>query len=253
MNKNSNTYIIIYASVMVVIVAAVLSFASLSLKNIQEENVKIEKKGDILRSVGEGGEADQVSDKNAYINEMYAKYIIDSYVVNAAGDKVDGVDAFALLSDLKTQYDKPENERTLPVFVSKNDEGNISYVIPVWGAGLWGPVWGYIALADDWDTVDGVVFGHKSETPGLGAEIATPAFQAQFKGKKILKDGKVVAIKLQKGGAPDDDPYAVDAVSGGTLTSRRREYVERLFEGLRRFYPEAAVGVFRNSRKCCNQ
>ena len=79
MNKNSNTYIIIYASVMVVIVAAVLSFASLSLKNIQEENVKIEKKGDILRSVGEGGEADQVSDKNAYINEMYAKYIIDSY------------------------------------------------------------------------------------------------------------------------------------------------------------------------------
>ena len=100
---------------------------------------------------------------------MYAKYIVDSYAVNAAGDKVDGVDAFALLSDLKTQYDKPENERVLPVFVSKNDEGNISYVIPVWGAGLWGPVWGYIALADDWDTVDGVVFGHKSETPGLGS------------------------------------------------------------------------------------
>ena len=219
MNKNSNTYIIIYASVMVVIVAAVLSFASLSLKNIQEENVKIEKKGDILRSVGEGGEADQVADKNAYINEMYAKYIVDSYAVNAAGDKVDGVDAFALLSDLKTQYDKPENERVLPVFVSKNDEGNVSYVIPVWGAGLWGPVWGYIALADDWDTVDGVVFGHKSETPGLGAEIATPGFQAQFKGKKILQDGKVVAIRLQKGGAADDDPYAVDAVSGGTLTS----------------------------------
>ena len=68
MNKNSNTYIITYASVMVVIVAAVLSFASLSLKNIQAENVRIEKMGDILRSIGEGGDADKAPNKAAYIN-----------------------------------------------------------------------------------------------------------------------------------------------------------------------------------------
>lgn len=219
MNKNSNTYIITYASVMVVIVAAVLSFAALSLKGVQQENARVEKMGDILRSIGEGGEADRVPDKAAYINEMYRKYIVDSYAVNVEGDKIEGVDAFALLSDLKMQYEKPASERQLPVFVSRNDAGKTSYVIPVWGTGLWGPVWGYVALAEDWDTVEGVVFDHKGETPGLGAEIATAAFQARFKGKKILRDGKVVAIALQKGGAPDDDPYAVDAVSGGTLTS----------------------------------
>lgn len=219
MNKNSNIYIITYASVMVVIVAAVLSFAALSLKNIQAENVKIEKMGDILRSIGEGTEADKVPNKAAYINEMYKKYIIDSYAVNVQGDKVEGANAFNLLSNLKAEYDKPASERLLPVFVSKNDEGVVSYVIPVWGVGLWGPVWGYVALADNWDTVHGVVFDHKSETPGLGAEISSSAFQAQFAGKQILKDGKVVAIRLQKGGAQEGDPYAVDAVSGGTLTS----------------------------------
>ena len=180
MNKNSNSYIILYASVMVVIVAAVLSFVSLSLGGIQAENVRIEKMGDILRSVGQGGDADHVADKSAYITEQYRKYIVDSYAVNAAGDRVEGADAFNLLINLKAEYDKPLQDRVLPVFVSRDDHGIVSYVIPVWGTGLWGPVWGYIALGDNWDTVDGAVFDHKSETPGLGAEIATPAFQAQF-------------------------------------------------------------------------
>ena len=219
MNKNSNTYIIAYAAVMVVIVAAVLSFAALSLKGVQAENARVEKMGDILRSIGEGGDADLVKDKAAYINEQYKKYIVDSYAVNVEGDRVEGANAFALLTNLKAEYDKPAAERSLPVFVSRNDEGVTSYVIPVWGAGLWGPVWGYVALADNWDTVNGVVFDHKSETPGLGAEISTAAVQAQFKGKHILENGRVVAIRLVEGGAPDDDPYAVDAVSGGTLTS----------------------------------
>ena len=220
MNKNSNTYIITYSAVMVIIVAAVLSYASLSLGKIQAENVRIEKMGDILRSIGEGGDADKAPDKAKYITEEYNKYIVGSFAVNVKGDKVEGADAFNLLTNLKAEYDKPADERALPVFVSKNAEGVISYVIPVWGTGLWGPVWGYVALADNLDTVDGVVFDHKSETPGLGAEIATPAFQAQFVGKQILKDGKVIAIKLQKGGADDSDPYAVDALSGGTLTSQ---------------------------------
>ena len=138
MNKNSNTYIIAYAAVMVVIVAAVLSFAALSLKGVQAENARVEKMGDILRSIGEGGDADLVKDKAAYINEQYKKYIVDSYAVNVEGDRVEGANAFALLTNLKAEYDKPAAERSLPVFVSRNDEGVTSYVIPVWGAGLWG-------------------------------------------------------------------------------------------------------------------
>lgn len=219
LDKNSNLYIMMYASVMVILVAAVLTFASLSLAGRQAENVRIEKMGDILRSIGEGADADTVADKAAYITEEYNKYIVESYAVNVAGDRIDDVDAFKLLTNLKAEYDKAPADRLLPVFVSKNAEGTISYIIPVWGKGLWGPIWGYVALADNWDTINGVVFDHKSETPGLGAEIATANFQAQFKGKQILKDGKVVAIVLQKGGAADDDPYAVDALSGGTLTS----------------------------------
>ena len=132
MNKNSNSYIILYASVMVVIVAAVLSFVSLSLGGIQAENVRIEKMGDILRSVGQGGDADHVADKSAYITEQYRKYIVDSYAVNAAGDRVEGADAFNLLINLKAEYDKPLQDRVLPVFVSRDDHGIVSYVIPVW-------------------------------------------------------------------------------------------------------------------------
>ena len=219
MNKNSNLYIIAYASIMVILVAAVLTYASLSLAGRQNENVRIEKMSDILRSIGEGTEADKAPDKAKYITEEYNKYITDSYAINVAGDRIDSVDAFKLLTNLKAEYDKAPADRLLPVFVSKNAEGVVSYIIPVWGKGLWGPIWGYVALASDWDTINGVVFDHKSETPGLGAEIATAHFQAQFKGKKILKDGKVVAIIVQKGGAADDDPYGVDALSGGTLTS----------------------------------
>ena len=219
MDKNSNSYIIIYASVMVIVVAAVLSITALGLKKVQNANVKMEKMGDILRSVGEGGDMDKARDKTAYINEMYAKYIVDSYAVNEAGDRIEGADAFNLLINLKDEYDKPADQRELPVFVSRNDQGAMSYVLPTWGTGLWGPVWGYVALAGDWDMVNGVVLDHKGETPGLGAEIAMPVYQAQFKGKKILSDGNVVGIKLIKGGAKVDDPHGVDAISGGTLTS----------------------------------
>ncbi len=228
MNKNSNGYIILYASVMVVIVAALLSFVSLSLDERQAGNVRVEKMGDILRSVGLEGDANQVADKSAYIAGQYQKYIVDSYAVNAAGDRIEGADAFNLLINLEAEYNKPLQNRRLPVFVSRDDQGVVSYVIPVWGSGLWGPVWGYIALADDWDTIDGAVFDHKSETPGLGAEIASQTFQVQFRGKRILdQQGRVVAITLQKGGADPNDPHAVDAITGGTLTSRGVENMLR--------------------------
>ena len=221
MNKNSNTYIILYASIMVIIVAAVLHTFRCRWVRSRAKTCESKKMGDILRSVGQGKGADTASDKATYIAEQYQKYIVDSYAVDAAGNRVDGADAFNLLINLKAEYDKPQAERRLPVFVSRDDQGKTSYVIPIWGKGLWGPIWGYIALADDWDTVNGAVFDHKSETPGLGAEIASSGFQAQFRGKHILDStGRVVAIAVEKGGADPNDQHAVDALSGGTLTSR---------------------------------
>lgn len=221
MNKNSNTYIISYAVIMVVVVASILSIAALSLQPLQEANVIIEKKTDILVSVGQGAGIDDAVDKTKYVNDQYAKYITDSYAVNVAGEKVAGADAFTLLTNIKAEYDKPVADRSLPIFVSKTESGETLYVLPLWGKGLWGPVWGYISLKEDWTTISGIVFGHKAETPGLGAEIATPMFEDEFKNKLVQWDGSDVKFSILKGaGSSRDNSSAVDAITGGTITCR---------------------------------
>lgn len=228
MNKNSNTYIIIYATVMVVVVALILAFASLSLQGKQNANVENEMKGAILQSIGEARDVATVKDKTAYINEQYSKYITDAFAVNTKGDKIDGANAFELLKNLQAEYAKPADQRELPIFVSKNDEGKVRYIIPLQGSGLWGPIWGYLALENDWNTIYGAVFDHKGETPGLGAEIAKPEFQNQFVNKTIYRDGKFVSIAVTKGaGSSAGNDHAVDAISGGTITSRGVEKMLR--------------------------
>lgn len=208
---------------MVILVAGVLSFAALKLKTRQANNVRMEKMGDILRSINKGMDANNAPDRFAYIEEQYEKYIVNSITANSAGEKVEG-DAFAILLNLKAEYDKPEAERSLPLFESRDDDGSIRYIIPVWGSGLWGPLWGYIAFENDLETIHGVIFGHKGETPGLGAEISTPFFENQFKGKTVYTDNKFTGIKVLKGsGSSLGNPSAVDVISGGTITSHAVE------------------------------
>ncbi len=228
MNKNSNTYIIAYSAVMVVVVAVLLAWAALSLKAPQEANIRIEKMTAILSSVGKAQDAAKAKDKTAYITAEYEKYITRSFCVDASGAVVEGVDAFAQLGDLKGEYEKPAAERALPVFVSTDDDGAVRYIFPVWGVGLWGPVWGYVALESDLNTIYGVSFDHKGETPGLGAEISTPAFTGMFPGKALFEGDKFVSITVLKGaGASAGNPHAVDAISGGTITSRGVEAMLR--------------------------
>lgn len=211
MKHYSNTYIFAFAAIMVLVVAAVLSFAAIKLKPYQEKNVEIEKKRNILASLNIDATASDAEAK-------YAKYITDSYVVDSKGNKKPGVDAFKV--NMKEELSKPLDERNLPVYVGTMDDGSKHYVIPVRGKGLWGPIWGYVSLNEDMNTVYGTTYSHQGETPGLGAEIATRAFQIQFKGKKIFdKNGQFTSIDVVKGGAPPDDPHAVDAISGGTITS----------------------------------
>ena len=105
--------------------------------------------------------------------------------------------------------------------MANSDDGKTFYVLPVYGAGLWGPIWGYVAVEDDGDTVYGAYFSHSGETPGLGAEISTEHFQQQFAGKELYKDGKFRSIDAMKAGQkPTDDADYVDAISGGTITSK---------------------------------
>lgn len=228
MNKNNNAYIIIYASVMIIIVAVLLSVASMALSGRQKDNIAVEKQGAILSAIGLGGDADKVKDKTKYIQEEYRKYIVESYVVNGEGNVVEGVDAFSLLDNLKAQFAAPAADMQLPVFVAKLDNGTELNVLSLYGAGLWGPIWGYIALEGDWNTIYGAVYDHQGETPGLGAEIATPVFEHQFDGKTIFENGQFTSIAVLKGaGASAGNNHAVDAISGGTLTSRGVEAMLR--------------------------
>lgn len=219
MNKQSNTYIIAYSTILVVVVAAILSFTAINLRPIQNQNVEIAKKGDILRSVGlleiKDGE-----NKQQAIVAAYEKYIPESFLVNIKGEKIEG-EPFKVFINLNKEYFKglPTSESKLPVFVSLDDSGVKKYIFPVQGTGLWGPIWGYVALADDFNTITGVVFDHASETPGLGAEIAQLPFQSQFIGKTIFEGDKYVGLEVVKGKSQGNN-HAVDAISGGTITSR---------------------------------
>ena len=132
-------------------------------------------------------------------------------LMNEDGSLVENTEAFS------TAYEKEAKAGRLHVFVA-NVGGETKYVFPVYGAGLWGAIWGYVALDADKDTVYGVYFSHASETPGLGAEIAADWFQAQFPGKKAMKEGNV-ALTVVKNGKVADATVEVDGVSGGTITS----------------------------------
>ena len=194
-DTNNNAYIILYSTVMVVIVAVLLSVAALALKPRQDANDLNEKKRNILASLSAEGES-------------YDQFI-DAYVVDAQGQRIDG-DVFVLLNDLPGAF----AEGKFPVFEAKDGR----MVIPVTGMGLWGPIWGYVALEKDMNTVAGIIMAHKGETPGLGAEISTPKYQANFVGKTIFEGDEFVSVTLRKGGAKDP-AHEVDAITGGTKTS----------------------------------
>ncbi|MFV0378691.1 MAG: NADH:ubiquinone reductase (Na(+)-transporting) subunit C [Mangrovibacterium sp.] len=214
MDRNSNVYTFIYASVMVILVAAILSFAAINLKPAQDNNIKIEKMQNILASVNiEASAADAA--------KIYSEKIVNSYIVNSTGEKVDG-DAFSV--DMKKQYaQKDISKRLLPVFEC-NIDGNTKYILPMYGAGLWGPIWGYISVDSDMNTVYGATFDHQGETPGLGAEISTEPFESQFKGKTIFDtNGKLYSIIVAKSNEMAPSEHKVDAISGGTITSKGLE------------------------------
>ncbi|MGE0077283.1 MAG: NADH:ubiquinone reductase (Na(+)-transporting) subunit C [Bacteroidales bacterium] len=221
-DRNSNLYTFLYASGMVILVAALLAIAATSLKPMQQKNKETEKKIDILRSIGKTEGIDNAENKHQFVADAFKRYIVEQIVVNSKGNKVEGIDAFNL--DLKAEISKPVEQRNLPIYKALLDDQSVKYIIPVRGTGLWGPIWGYISLNDDFNTIFGATFDHKGETPGLGAEISTVEFQQQFIGKSIFdSNNKFVSVTVVKGGADKSNPHAVDAISGGTITSKGLE------------------------------
>jgi len=210
MKNYTNTYIFTFSAIMVVVVAAVLSIVAMNLQPMQKKNIETNKKQNILLSLNIQASKDSALQK-------YDRFITDSYVINHKGERKQGVDAFTV--NLAKEIDKELENRNLPIYVGTVGDDK-QYVIPVRGKGLWGPIWGYIALEDDFNTIYGTNFSHQSETPGLGAEIANRPFQEQFIGKTIFNEqGEFVSVDVIKGNAPADAPHAVDGISGGTITS----------------------------------
>ncbi len=227
MNKQGNAYTFIYASVMVVIVAALLAFLSQALKPMQDKNEMVAKKIAILGSIN--------IDVNA--NDAEAKYaqIVgeSSYIVNFKGEKIEG-EAFNV--NMAEEVRKPLTERNYPVFEAKIEDGSKKYIIELRGNGLWGPVWGYLAFNDDANTIYGATFAHQGETPGLGAEIDRPEFENQFKGKKVFENEELKGIQILKNASKDSN-YEIDAISGGTITSNGvNNMVNDFFKGYEQFF-----------------
>ena len=253
MNTNSNSYTFFYAAILVVLSAMALAWVSEALKPIKQSNIATEKRLNILHSARLASDAAGVPNRVNYVADLFEKHITKSYVVDYKGEKVDG-NAFEV--EMKHQYnvmkemttappdlrEKLKTRLKLPIFECTLDNGTLLYIVQCYGPGLWGPIWGYISLYDDCNTIYGAVFDHKGETPGLGDEIATAKYAAQFEGKKLFENDKFVSISVVKGGAKPEDMHAVDAVSGGTITSNALQAV--LFSCL-----EVYVPFFKNQTK----
>jgi Na+-transporting NADH:ubiquinone oxidoreductase subunit C len=210
MNKESNSYTLIYSAIIVIIVAVMLAYSAEALQPWQKKNIEIDKIRHILTSVN-------VASTRSDAKQSFEKYVVDSYLVNSKGDKITG-DAFG--TELINEFKKPHSERKYPVFEAVID-GNKKYILSMRGSGLYGPIWGYISLNDDKNTVYGASFDHEGETPGLGAEIDKPQFGNGFIGKKFFnQENQFTSIAVVKPGKSARGQDYVDGVSGGTITSQ---------------------------------
>lgn len=241
-NTNSNVYTICYAAVMVVLVAFLLAFVSSALKPAQDANVAIDKKKQILASLNVRGIAK--SDVEAKYNEL----IQETYVLTPDGQEIEGADAF----DVETK----EIGEKFPIYLAKTAEGEDAYVLPLKGRGLWGGLWGYVAVTLDFEKVLGAYFDHESETAGLGALIKEEKFQSQFIGRPVMADGKVALTVVKKGSSEVETQ--IDGVTGATLTSKG--VGEMVLTGIQQYVDAVCKGIDNalaqpqcEAEKCCDK
>lgn len=219
--QQSNTYVIVYSAVLTIILGLLLSGTAQVLGPRQQEAIALDKKKQILGAVISAEEIGAMSP--AQVNEFYTNNI-SSTVVDINGKEITEGGVTAEKVEIAKDYKKPADQRQYPVFIY-HAEGNPSdvksYILPLYGAGLWDAIWGYIALETDMNTIGGITLAHASETPGLGARITEGEVQARYIGKKIFDEsGALVAVQMMKGEGKDysSDAHKVDGMSGATIT-----------------------------------
>ena len=208
MDVNSNGYTYGFATVLVVVVAVILSSLAMGLKPMQDANITMEKKQNILQSIGLDVTRDEA-------NLQFDDYIKKQYVIKD-GKLLSEEPGMAFNIEMASVVKLSTTEREVPLYLAEKD-GESFFIIPLRGKGLWGPIWGFLSLKADDKTVFGATFGHQAETPGLGAEITTPMFTDQFKG--LTLDKANFAIAVVKNGKVTNPQSEVDGISGGTITS----------------------------------
>ena len=210
---HSNSYTIIFTSVVTIILGGFISVAAGTLKEIQDLNVENDSKKNILSSLG----YKPISEESWSSNDITKIFEdnIDAYVLNTEGNRLD-IDP----SNINTETDK-EN---FPIYVDKKNGIVNGYAIPISGKGLWSTLYGYFAVEPDGITAKGITFYAHKETPGLGGEVDKPWFQNNFIGKRFVdEEGNLVGVKVMKGKANPESPYEVDGISGATITSKGLE------------------------------
>ncbi len=212
MNRESSAYTIIYSVVMVVIVALGLAFTHQVLIDRQTANENIDKMQQILRSLN-------INASTTEAQERYDQLIQNAYLINNEGVKVEGTEGITPDDPAFSTELGDSDAAGIPVYEAEVD-GSTKYVIPMSGTGLWGSIWGYLAVESDGSTIYGAEFDHAGETPGLGAEIADITFKNRFQGKELFRDGEFRSIAVVKPGRSVANRDYVDGISGGTITSQ---------------------------------
>ncbi len=218
MDKNSNTYTILYSALVVVVVAFLLAFAYKALQARSEANERIDTKQQILAALNlRGVPKDSVE-------AVYEDVVKKAEIVDTTGRVVKAEGGF----DVKR---KDMNGGNLPFYICRVDS-QVKYVVPMVGKGLWGSIWGFLALNADGRTVYGAYFSHESETAGLGALIKDQAFQDKFKNKQAYDAGGSVTLNVVKAGTSRDARTQVDGITGATLTGNGVEAMLKDYLGM---------------------
>ncbi len=214
MDRDSNLYTFLFATLMVLVVATVLAYTSQSLKGLQNENIRKEKMQNILSTIGINVTRDESE-------QLYKKYIIEELALKIDGSvnsKINPFSDIVLAKEIKKDY----KDQHFPLYIAEIDSEKY-YIIELRGVGLWDAIWGYMSLKNDLKTIKGVSFDHKGETAGLGAEITKDWFKERFVDEKVFNDmGKLTGITVLKGNNDpnnqDKEDHEVDAISGSTIT-----------------------------------
>jgi len=222
-NTEKNTYTLLFAIGLVVVVGTLLAAIDSSLKDKIRINKILEKQQNILYAIGinenEGNSVNFIAADKA--EEEFNKYVTKQIYIQ--GDDVIEDDK-AYLIDVKKQKalaKDPSYVRKLPLFIAEKDGRNL-YVAPIRGKGLWDAIWAYVSVDEDM-VIRGIYFDHKAETPGLGANIKQRFFMDDFIGESLLdSQGNFKGVTVSKTNLDpkNEDKYdnEVDAIAGSTIT-----------------------------------